>query len=104
MPIKELENSLNKFLNSSGISKNALAKMLKISQSQVSNLANGKMKRWTENTKKIDDFIQEYYKNNFKIPTKIEENIKEILLKNSKNEGQILAILEAIKKINGGLK
>lgn len=99
MPIQKFENRLNKFLNDSGMSKNALAKTLKISQSQVSNLSNGKAKRWTKNTKKIDDFIREYHQSNTKIPPKIEQIIKQILTKNHQNETQILSILEAINSL-----
>jgi transcriptional regulator with XRE-family HTH domain len=99
MQIQEFRKRLNGFFNDSGMSKNALAKVTKISQSQVSNLANGKSKRWTKNTKKIDDFIQGYYQDNFKIPVKIEQILKQILIKSPENETQILTILEAINTL-----
>ena len=99
MQVDELQKRLNNFLYNSGMSKNALAKTLKISQSQVSNVANGYCKRWTKNTKKIADYIQEYYQDNFQIPVKIETNLKQILLKNPNNESHILAILEGINSL-----
>lgn len=99
MDIVQFQNRLNQFLSDSGMSKNALAKTLKISQSQISLLANYKTKRWTKNTKKINDYIQEYYQDNFKIPVKIEKNIKKILLKNPGNEVRILTILESINSL-----
>ena len=99
MDIVQFQDRLNQFLSDSGMSKNALAKTLKISQSQVSNMSNGHCKRWTKNTKKIDDFIQEYYQDNFKIPVKIEKILKKILVKNPQNEDQILMILTAIRSL-----
>ncbi len=99
MLIEGFENRLNSFLNDSAMSKNALAKTLEMSQSQVSNLANGKCKRWTKNTKKIDDFIEKYYRNNFKIPKEIEATLKEILVKNPENKVHILQVLKGIKSL-----
>ncbi|MBW5291215.1 MAG: hypothetical protein Rsou_0377 [Candidatus Ruthia sp. Asou_11_S2] len=99
MEYLHFKKQLNAFLIDTGTSKNALAKTLKISQSQVSNWANYGLKRWTKNTKKIDNFIQEYYQDNFKIPIEIEKLLKQILLKNSGNEAHILAILNSIKQL-----
>lgn len=93
------KNRLNKFLTDSGMSKNALAKTLGISQSQVSNWSNFGLKRWTKNSKKIDNFIDNYYQNNFKIPKNIEKILIEILLNNPQNEAQILTILKGIKSL-----
>jgi hypothetical protein len=39
------------------ISKNALAKTVNISQSQISNWSNYGLKRWTKNSKRLDDYI-----------------------------------------------
>ncbi len=68
MSVNEFKNRLNAFLIDSGMSQNTLAESVGISQSQVSNLANVGVKMWAKNTKKIDDFIKNYYQNNFKIP------------------------------------
>ncbi|SMN17152.1 hypothetical protein CRYPA_948 [uncultured Candidatus Thioglobus sp.] len=99
MQESDFKNRLNQFLFDSGMSKNSLAKKLKISQSQVSNWSNVGVKRWTKNTKIINDFMDEHYQDNFKIPTKIEKTLKQILLKNSENEVHILMILNAVNSL-----
>ncbi|AYQ57036.1 hypothetical protein MS2017_1346 [Bathymodiolus thermophilus thioautotrophic gill symbiont] len=102
--IKALKERLNKFLIDSGMSKNSLAKTLEISQSQVSNLSNFGAKRWTKNTKKVNDFIEEYYQDNIKIPSKIEQKIKRILTNNPQNKTHILSALEIINSLTKDIK
>ena len=99
MQENDFKNRLNQFLFDSGMSKNSLAKELKISQSQVSNWSNVGIKRWTKNTKIINDYMDEYYQDNFKIPLEIEKILKQILLQNPKNETHILTILNSIKQL-----
>jgi predicted transcriptional regulator len=95
----DVKEQLNKFLIRSGMSKNLLAKTLEIPQSQISNWSNYGAKRWTKNTKKLMDFIQNYERDNFKVPENITKILKEILLKNSKNETQIMEILSSINSL-----
>uniref|UniRef100_UPI0034DDFCC1 helix-turn-helix domain-containing protein n=1 Tax=Candidatus Thiodubiliella endoseptemdiera TaxID=2738886 RepID=UPI0034DDFCC1 len=80
MSVNEFKNRLNAFLIDSEMSQNTLAESIGISQSQVSNLANVGVKMWAKNTKKINDFIKNYYQNNFKIPIKIEGILKQIFI------------------------
>ncbi len=99
MSVNEFKNRLNAFLIDSGMSKNSLSKTLNISQSQVSNWSNYGLKRWSKNSKKLDDYIQKYNQNSLPIPPKIEEKLRSILVENSHNETKILRILEAISSL-----
>jgi hypothetical protein len=50
MNLLYFKKQLNTFLTNTGISKNALAKTVNISQSQISNWSNYGLKRWTKNS------------------------------------------------------
>ncbi len=58
MNLLYFKKQLNTFLTNTGISKNALAKTVNISQSQISNWSNYGLKRWTKNSKRLDDYIK----------------------------------------------
>ena len=94
------KKQLNVFLIDTGMSKNSLAKTLNISQSQVSNWTNYGLKRWTKNSKKLANYMQEYNQNHLPIPVKITKILRQILAENIENEVRILAILEAINSLN----
>lgn len=95
----DFKNQLNQFLIDSGMSKNALAKELNISQSQVSNWSNFGLKRWTKNSKKLSDYLRYYYQDNFEIPIEIEQILRHILCKNPQNKERILTILNSINSL-----
>ncbi|SMN17206.1 hypothetical protein CRYPD_55 [uncultured Candidatus Thioglobus sp.] len=99
MDSSDFKNQLNAFLINTGISKNALAKTVNISQSQISNWSNYGLKRWTKNSKILDEFIKEYNQNNLPIPEKIQQSLRHILAKNTEGEAEILSILEAINSL-----
>jgi hypothetical protein len=96
------KKQLNTFLTNTGISKNALAKTVNISQSQISNWSNYGLKRWTKNSKRLDDYIKKYNQDKLPIPVKIEQSLRHILAKNTEGEAEILSILEAINSLTGG--
>ncbi len=102
MNLLYFKKQLNTFLTNTGISKNALAKTVNISQSQISNWSNYGLKRWTKNSKRLDDYIKKYNQDNLPIPVKIEQSLRHILAKNTEGEAEILSILEAINSLTDG--
>ncbi len=102
MNLLYFKKQLNTFLTNTGISKNALAKTVNISQSQISNWSNYGLKRWTKNSKRLDDYIKKYNQDKLPIPVKIEQSLRHILAKNTEGEAEILSILEAINSLTGG--
>ena len=102
MNLLYFKKQLNTFLTNTGISKNALAKTVNISQSQISNWSNYGLKRWTKNSKKLDDYIKKYNQDKLPIPVKIEQSLRHILAKNTEGEAEILSILEAINSLTDG--
>ena len=104
MNLLYFKKQLNTFLTNTGISKNALAKTVNISQSQISNWSNYGLKRWTKNSKRLDDYIKKYNQDKLPIPVKIEQSLRHILAKNTEGEAEILSILEAINSLTDGKK
>jgi len=99
MDLLHFKKQLNAFLLETGTSKNALAKTLGMGQSQISNWSNYGLKRWTKNSKKLDDYIKKYNQNNLPIPVEIEQSLRRILVKNPENEAKLLSVLEAINSL-----
>ncbi len=102
MNLLYFKKQLNTFLTNTGISKNALAKTVNISQSQISNWSNYGLKRWTKNSKRLDGYIKKYNQDKLPIPVKIEQSLRHILAKNTEGEAEILSILEAINSLTDG--
>lgn len=80
MQIDDFRKTLIEFLDETGMSKNQLASSAGVSQSQISDWSNGKGKRFTEKSKKVVNFIEDYRNSsNQRIPENIESAVRTLL-------------------------
>ena len=90
---------LEDFLSDTGVSKNALAAMANVPQSQVSNWSNKRGKRFTRNARKVMDAIESYRMQGLTpIPSDIEKKVRSIISLSPSNADLVRDVLDALQR------
>ena len=97
MKPEDFTRELNEFIDQTGITQEGLSEMTGVSQSQISDWKNGRIKRLGGNPRKLLNVIQEYRKNiDYPMPEVIQQAVRKVWSGKDEDAVAIAQVVESL--------